>query len=126
MTDQDSGMFTFAKKSLMKYFLYILIVIYVLSAAVQYNDPDPWVWILSYLLPAGLCYYRSLGRGDKILYFSIGLVYLLWAANQFPPQWEGLMLENLTMKTMNVELGRESLGLGMCAIGMWVCGLTQK
>lgn len=106
----------------MKYLLYFLIVIYILSAAVQYNDPDPAVWILSYLLPAGLCYYRSLGKGDKVLYFSIGLVYLLWAVNQFPPQWEGLMMENLSMKTLNVELGRESLGLGMCALGMWICG----
>ncbi len=113
---------TFAKNDLMKYLLYTLIMIYILSAVVQYNDPDPWVWILSYLVPAGLCYYRSLGKGDRVLYFSIGMVYLLWAVNQFPPQWDGLMLEKLSMKTLNVELGRESLGLGVCALGMWVCG----
>ncbi|WP_367916249.1 transmembrane 220 family protein [Leadbetterella sp. DM7] len=105
----------------MKYLLYSLIVIYVLSAAVQYNDPDPLVWMLVYLIPAALCYYRSQGRGDRVLYLSIGLVYLAWAVNQFPPQWEGLMFENLRMKTVNVELGRESLGLGMCALGMWLC-----
>ena len=111
--------------TLMKYLLYTLIVIYTLSAAVQYNDPDPMVWILSYLVPAGLCYYRSLGKGDRVLYFSVGLVYLLWAINQFPPQWEGLMFEHLRMKTLNVELGRESLGLGMCAAGMWICALKS-
>ena len=105
----------------MKYLLYSLIVIYVLSAAVQYNDPDPLVWMGAYLVAAGLCYYRSLGKGDRLLYVSIGLVYLFWAVNQFPPQWEGLMIDHLRMKTINVELGRESLGLGMCMLGMWVC-----
>lgn len=110
----------------MKYLLYILIVIYVLSAAVQYNDPDPLVWILSYLVPAGLCYYRSLGKGDRVLYLATGLVYLLWAVNQFPPQWEGLMMENLSMKTINVELGRESLGLGICALGIWICSFRLR
>lgn len=110
----------------MKYLLYTLIVFYVLSAIVQYNDPDPLVWILSYLVPAALCYYRSLGKGDRVLYFGIGLVYLLWAINQFPPQWDGLMLDNLTMKTINVELGRESLGLGMCALGMGMCGWIRR
>ncbi len=106
--------------------MYFLIMIFILSAAVQYNDPDPIVWILSYLIPAFLCFYRSKGKGDSVLYFCIGLVYMLWAINQFPPQWEGLMFENLSMKTINVELGRESLGLGICSIGVWLCMIGNK
>ena len=110
----------------MRFVLYFLVAIYILSAAVQYNDPDPLVWIVSYLIPAFLCYYRILQRGNAVQYFTIGLLYMLWAINQFPPQWEGLMMENLSMKTINVELGRESLGLAMCGIGMWVCMLKRK
>jgi hypothetical protein len=110
----------------MKYVLYFLIVIYVLSAIVQYNDPDPVIWIVSYLIPAFLCYYKIQKKGNAVQYFTIGLLYMLWAINQFPPQWEGLMMDNLSMKTINVELGRESLGLAMCGIGMWVCMLKNK
>ena len=109
----------------MRFVLYLLIGVYLMSAAVQYNDPDPLVWIVSYLIPACLCYYRILKYGNSVQYFMIGLLYMLWAINQFPPQWEGLMIDNLSMKTINVELGRESLGLAMCGIGMWICMLKK-
>jgi hypothetical protein len=109
----------------MKYLMYFLVLLYVLCAIVQYNDPDPLVWILAYLLPASICFYRSKGKGDATLYLALGLLYVLWAINQFPPQWEGLMFENLSMKTINVELGRESLGLGLCAIGMFLCAIKK-
>jgi hypothetical protein len=109
----------------MKYLMYFLVLLYVICAIVQYNDPDPLVWILAYLLPASVCLYRSKGKGDATLYVALGVLYVLWAINQFPPQWEGLMFENLSMKTMNVELGRESLGLGLCAVGMFLCAIKK-
>lgn len=109
----------------MKFVYWFFIVIYVLSAVVQYNDPDPLVWIASYLVPAFMCYYRLKGKGDRVQYVAIGLVYLLWSINQFPPEWEGLMIDHLSMKTINVELGRESLGLGMCTVGLWICALGK-
>jgi isoleucyl-tRNA synthetase len=30
------------------------------------------------------------------------------------------------MKTVNIELGRESLGLGCCTIGMWLCAILKN
>ena len=105
--------------------MYVLIVVYLLSAAVQYNDPDPVVWMASYLIAAYLCYYRLRGKGNYMQFFMIGLLYILWGINQFPPQWEGLNVENMQMKTTNVELGRESLGLIMCGLGMWICMIRK-
>lgn len=105
----------------MKFVLYFLIAAYLLFAFVQFNDPDPLVWIFSYLISAFLCYYRIRHKENTIFYFMVGLLYILWSINQFPPQWEGLMIDQMSMKTINVELGRESLGLAMCGIGMWVC-----
>lgn len=109
----------------MKYLMYFFIILFILFAAVQYNDSDALVWILVYLTPAYLCYYKLRNRGDSRLFFLIGLVFLLWAINIFPDQWEGLMLENLTMKTRNVELARESLGLGICTIASWTCAFIR-
>jgi hypothetical protein len=47
-------------------------------------------------------------------------MYIFWAINQFPPEWEGLTLDAMGMKTINIELGRESLGLGFTGLVLWV------
>lgn len=35
---------------------------FLLFAALQLNDPDPWLWIPIYLYAAGLCLFSSLGH----------------------------------------------------------------
>jgi Transmembrane family 220, helix len=108
-----------------KVILWFFVVMFFAFALVQYNDPDPFVWIPVYLIPTYLCYYKLKGKGDKLMYFSIGLLFLMWAINQFPPEWEGVLLSQ-GMKTVNIELGRESLGLGCCTIGMWICAALKN
>src|SRR4051812_44351174 len=49
------------------------IVLFVFSAALQYNDPDPYVWMPIYLYGAVLCYMAIKGRYKRLLYI-IGLV----------------------------------------------------
>ncbi len=108
-----------------KVVLWFFVVMFFAFALVQYNDSDPFVWIPVYLIPTYLCYYKLKGKGDKLMYFIIGLLFLMWAINQFPPEWEGVLL-NQGMKTVNIELGRESLGLGCCTIGMWLCAALKN
>ena len=105
---------------IIKYFFTLLFLFF---AAVQYNDPDPIIWIPIYLLPILLLWKK--GRRDKIMFFAVGLIYLLWAANQFPAEWEGVRLNAMGMKTINIELGRESLGLGIAGISVWIIGLLK-
>ena len=106
-----------------KIIFWLLIVFNILFAAVQYNDPDGWLWILIYLLTAFMCF-RSLKRqGDKLSYLIIAMLFILWGINIYPPEWEGVMLNAAGMKTLNIELGRESLGLFICAFAMMVCGI---
>ncbi|RFS14277.1 transmembrane 220 family protein [Emticicia sp. C21] len=106
--------------------LWLFMAFFVYAALVQYNDPDPYVWIPTYLIPVFLCYHKLQGKGESIVYFAIGLLYMMWSINQFPPEWEGIRLNEMGMKTINIELGRESLGLGVCAIAVWVCALLKK
>jgi hypothetical protein len=106
--------------TLKKVLFYLLIIMLVYATLVQYNDPDPYVWMPVYLIPAYLLYRKLSTRPDKLLYFIIGLIYLLWSINQFPPEWEGLMFDTMKMKTLNIELGRESLGLACCTLFLWL------
>ncbi|MFN3589546.1 MAG: transmembrane 220 family protein [Spirosomataceae bacterium] len=85
-----------------------------LFAFVQLNDPDPLIWIFIYLIPVFVFNAQLLRRGMGTFgQITLGLVYVLWAAEQFPPEWEGVLLDSMAMKTLNIELGRESLGLAM-------------
>ena len=40
----------------MKIFNIFFVFVFILFAVVQYNDPDPYLWIPIYLYPAVLCY----------------------------------------------------------------------
>ncbi len=65
----------------------LLIILFVLSAALQYNDPDPYIWMPIYLYGALLCYLAikqryvvSLFVAGLILYSGYAL-YLFFADN---------------------------------------------
>ncbi len=58
----------------MKYFNYIFTLVFILFAALQYNDPDPYLWIPIYLYPAVLCFMAARQMPiSKSLYY-IGFV----------------------------------------------------
>ncbi len=59
----------------MKAFNIVFIVLFVVAAALQYNDQDPYVWIPIYLYGAFICYQALQKKFSPVLY-SIGfLVY---------------------------------------------------
>ncbi len=55
------------------------ILLFVLSAALQYNDPDPWLWIPIYLYGAWLCYLALKGKYRPKLYYAGLIVYVAYA-----------------------------------------------
>jgi len=100
----------------------ILAILFTIFAVVQYNDPDPWLWIAIYLfmallsiLAANRMYPSWVLRGG-ILGCLIGLAILL------PDfiDWLSTGAESITqsMKTEqpHIELTREFLGLLICAL----------
>ena len=63
----------------MKWFNIIFVVIFILFAVVQYNDPDPWLWIALYLYGAILCYLAIRKQSYHTLNFlGIG-IYAVYA-----------------------------------------------
>ena len=58
----------------MKIFNYIFTFIFIVFAALQYNDPDPLLWVPIYLYPAFLCFQEA--RNKKVLkeLYQIGFI----------------------------------------------------
>lgn len=95
---------------------YTVLILSVLFAVVQYNDPDAFLWIVIYGFVAVLAFLNAKGKIARQSLYLLAFVFLLWAINMFPPEWEGVLLNEVGMKTLNIELGRESLGLFINAI----------
>lgn len=100
----------------MKYFYYLFYLIFIAFAAVQYNDDDSFHWIIAYLFAAFVLFQRQKRNISALALILVAVPYLLWAFDLFPAQWEGLLLNEMGMKTVNIELGRESLGLGFTTL----------
>ena len=68
----------------MKIFNLVFCILFVLFAALQYNDPDPYVWVPIYMYAAVLCwlafkkkYYAKWYLGGIIIYaaYAVGLIF---------------------------------------------------
>jgi Transmembrane family 220, helix len=104
---------------------YVFMVIFIAFAIVQYNDPDPYLWIPVYLFPVYLIFKSLTDLEIHRSFIYVAIAYIFWAINVFPPEWEGVLL-NQGMKTLNIELGRESLGLATVAIVLIVLGVFSN
>ncbi|HYF02814.1 MAG TPA: transmembrane 220 family protein [Patescibacteria group bacterium] len=59
----------------MKVLNVFFIVLFILSAAVQYNDPDPYVWVPLYLYGAYMCFEALRRRYIPLMYHLGFIVY---------------------------------------------------
>ena len=63
----------------MKIFNLIFCVVFIFFAALQYNDPDPYIWIPIYMYSAILCWLAFRNKFYSKAYFIGIAVYLLYA-----------------------------------------------
>ena len=98
----------------------LFLVTYLLSAAVQYNDPDAPVWILIYLSAALMCMAHYRRRQPRWLPTSLLVVSLLWIGTLLPHIVGKVsiqeIVESISMQTKAVEEAREIGGLTLVAI----------
>ena len=98
----------------------ILGVIFILFAIVQWNDPDPYLWIALYSFVGIVCFfaaYQKYHRGVLVLGMLIGLGWGLFLLPEFI-QWLNMGMPSITgsMKAEqpHIEFTREFLGLLIC------------
>jgi hypothetical protein len=102
-----------------------MLAIFLLSCAVQYNDPDPGLWIAYYGYAALVTLLAFTGR--YTLLAPIGLLGYLIGFAYYLPGWNldtVLLLREPKMSNERVELAREAFGLLICA--GWMAVLTWK
>lgn len=99
----------------------VLVLLFIAFAAVQYNDPDPWVWIAIYGGAAaliGASTFRRLPMAVSLLPMLGAIVGAIWL---WPDAYVGLA--GKMDSRPGVELARESLGLVIvavaCAYVLW-------
>jgi hypothetical protein len=97
----------------------LLFLMFVAFAAVQLNDPDPYLWIPIYLIYAGLSLSAIIKPINQIWHLFFFIAALVGAFFCMPNQWEGI---GSTMMNENTEKARETLGLVICAISSLVSG----
>lgn len=96
----------------MKIFNLIFIVLFIISAALQYNDPDPYVWVPVYLYGAFLCYQAYRRYYNPVLY-AIG--FLLYTGYAFY-----LFFDNQGVISWASEHGAENIAQTMKATKPWI------
>jgi hypothetical protein len=108
----------------------LFVFIFILFAVVQYNDPDPYLWVPIYLFPAVICFlatrekfYKNAYTGGFIFY-SLYAVYKLLDQNGVIDWMRFHDAANIaaTMKAEQpwIEESREFFGLAIILIVLFI------
>lgn len=106
----------------MKIFNITFAIIFLLFAAVQYNDPDPFLWIAIYGMMTIVCGLAATGRYYKVIMIALMAGYVVYAALLLPAclTWlqsedRSLLFDDIAkMQFPYIEETREFLGLLIC------------
>ena len=100
----------------------LMCALFVFSAAVQYNDPDPWVWMPVYLAAAGACVVEIRRRTRWYIPVALVALTVLWAGTIAPRVLGKVgfleMFSAWEMKNIGIEEEREMYGLLIVAVWM--------
>lgn len=102
----------------MKYLYLVLTIIFVLFAVLQYNDPDPEIWVSLYGYAAVISFFMFIGKMTNPAWAIIGvLLFVITAIQDWPSTFKGM--ENaMTIMRPEIERARETSGMLICATTM--------
>ena len=109
---------------------WIMCALFLLSAAVQWNDPDPVRWMAIYGVAFAICLATGLRAPVPALApLLVAAVALAWAVAIIDggrTTGYSHMFDAWEMKSANVELAREATGLLIAGVWMLVIALAQR
>ena len=99
-------------------------LVFVVFAAMQYNDPDAVIWIAIYLLAAIFSFLVSLNRINQAVLLVAFAAYAVGTVFFWPAKWEGIAIGGGDIK--NIEEAREFLGLIFTSLSMLTFALLSR
>jgi hypothetical protein len=108
----------------MKVLHYTLAVLFLAFTIVQFNDPDPILWIIIYGAMVAVCVLAALNKFyPKVMMVQGGLYFiycgLLWSgvSQWFASDDKAMLFDDIAkMQYPYIEESREFLGLAICVI----------
>ncbi|MBL7927269.1 MAG: transmembrane 220 family protein [Bacteroidia bacterium] len=97
----------------------LLCMMFVYFAYLNFNDVDPALWVTIYLIAALFCALAVFKITNLYAAIILSIGYVGFAIKNWPVRWEGVTMP--MSHSINVERGRESLGLLICAAAVWFC-----
>ncbi len=115
----------------MRWVHYIIGTVFVTFSLVQLNDPDFYIWIPAYLIPAFFAFSFPHKKYRRPIPGLIAFLFLIWAVLLFPPSLSDWLAteekaKSLGMTLPGIEEARESMGLLLCAMYMAFIWLKSK
>jgi hypothetical protein len=108
----------------------VFLLAFTASVIVQYNDPDPLLWMLMWGAAAAACALMLARRLHWALPAAVGLVALVWAATLAPGVIGQVpftsMFGAFEMKSAGIEESREMYGLLLIAGYMAVLAVRAR
>jgi hypothetical protein len=93
----------------------VMCALFIFSAVVQVNDPDPWVWMPIYVAAAALCLAEMRRRTRWTVPLILVVVAVIWAGTIAPRVLGKVgfmeMFGAWEMKNLGIEEEREMYGL---------------
>jgi hypothetical protein len=106
----------------------IFLIIYLLCAAVQYNDPDTILWISLYLAAAAMCILQFRLEPPRWPPRILAVISVAGIGTLLPSIVGQVSIEDIfasiSMKTNSVEQARE-IG-GLLLVGLWAGVLSYR
>lgn len=107
----------------------VMLLAFVFSVAVQWNDPDPLAWVAVYGLAALACILAILRRLPWLLPAVIAIVAAVWAGTIAPRVLGHVRFADMfgafEMADVGIEESREMYGLLIVAVWMLVLVVRQ-
>ena len=99
-------------------------IAFLVFIVVQYNDPDPALWMVIYGLAAVFSFAAAFDKVNHALLWIAAALYVAGGINMWPAEYEGISIGGGDIK--NIEEARESLGLFLCSIAFFSFILLDK
>jgi len=102
----------------------ILGFLFIVFAIVQYNDPDPWLWIVTYSVVGLIAIVSAFKTIPKPLYLILIVALVVATAYYIPLMMDWVssgmpsIVGEMKAATPHIEWMREFLGLVLCLMTM--------